>query len=235
MNARRLLTCEHASNFVPARFRPLFARQRQVLATHRGYDPGTLDLGRLFARQLRAPLHVGEVSRLLVELNRSLGHPSLFSEFSRGLEPSERETILARFYHPYRDQVRARIARWVRQRRPVVHLSLHSFTPVLHGEVRNADIGLLYDPRRERERQFCLRWQAILRDALPNLRVRRNYPYQGKADGFTTALRRLFPDAAYAGIELEVNQKWTQPAQEWRQLGTTLAKTFDAAFRQLSR
>ena len=40
----------------------------------------------------------------------------------------------------------------------------------------------------------------------PELSVRFNYPYLGKADGFPTYLRKLFPDN-YSGIELEVNQK----------------------------
>ena len=35
-----LLTCEHASNAVPAPHRPLFARRQGVLATHRAFDIG---------------------------------------------------------------------------------------------------------------------------------------------------------------------------------------------------
>lgn len=37
-----------------------------------------------------------------------------------------------------------------------------------------------------------------------------NYPYRGRADGFTTQLRKRFPIKAYAGVELEVNQKHHQ-------------------------
>ena len=33
-----------------------------------------------------------------------------------------------------------------------------------------------------------------------------NYPYLGKADGFTTSLRQEFQER-YIGIELELNQK----------------------------
>ena len=33
-----------------------------------------------------------------------------------------------------------------------------------------------------------------------------NFPYLGTDDGFTTYLRTKFADADYAGIELEVNQ-----------------------------
>ena len=37
--------------------------------------------------------------------------------------------------------------------------------------------------------------------------MRRNYPYQGRGDGLTRYLRARFDDAAYCGIELEINQK----------------------------
>jgi hypothetical protein len=41
---------------------------------------------------------------------------------------------------------------------------------------------------------------------LPDQRIRMNYPYLGKADGFTTSLRQEFQEQ-YIGIELELNQK----------------------------
>lgn len=40
------------------------------------------------------------------------------------------------------------------------------------------------------------------------MRVRRNYPYAGKADGLTSHLRQRFPSNVYAGIEVEVNQRF---------------------------
>lgn len=88
----------------------------------------------------------------------------------------------------------------------VLHLAIHSFTPVLNGETRNADLGLLYDPGRPSEK----RWADRLHDALdplpPALRIRRNYPYLGKADGLTAALRKKFAARRYAGLEIELNQ-----------------------------
>jgi hypothetical protein len=77
---------------------------------------------------------------------------------------------------------------------------------MLDGIVRNADIGLLYDPRRRGEREWCHAWSRALRAADPALRVRSNYPYRGISDGLTTSLRREFSGSSYMGIELEVNQ-----------------------------
>ena len=47
----------------------------------------------------------------------------------------------------------------------------------------------------------------ILARAAPQLRVRRNYPYLGRADGLPTATRRRWPQDRYIGFELELNQK----------------------------
>ncbi len=202
-----LVTCEHGGNHVPARWRGLFAGREALLASHRGLDIGSMAMARRIAAAFDAPLVASRTCRLLVDLNRSLGHPRLFSALTRPLRREERDRILAHHYRPYRREVESTVARHVAAGRRVLHVSSHSFTPALGGEVRNADVGLLYDPSRREERRFCDSWHAALVAADPTLRVRRNYPYPGKADGLTTYLRRQFPGAHYLGIELEVNQR----------------------------
>ncbi len=146
------------------------------------------------------------VSRLLVDLNRSIGHPQLFSAVTRGVPAELRSKIAERHYRPYRAQAEGLVEEATSRGRRVIHISSHSFTPVLNGKVRRADIGLLYHPGRRAERELSARWKAALALAAPELRVRRNYPYAGKADGLTSYLRRRFAPGAYVGIELEVNQ-----------------------------
>lgn len=77
---------------------------------------------------------------------------------------------------------------------------------LFNGEVRNADLTLLYDSRRKQEARLCRRWVTILHQFDPNLRMRYNYPYRGAADGLTTWLRKRHPETHYLGIELEINQ-----------------------------
>jgi predicted N-formylglutamate amidohydrolase len=148
----------------------------------------------------------GTVSRLLIELNKSQGHPRLFSDFSSGLSGSDKALLLNEYYLPHRAAVRAAIAGQARGGRRSLHIAVHSFTPRLAGEARSADVGLLYDPNRTAEKDLCLRWKAALKEVRPELRVRRNYPYLGVEDGLTTALRCDFQERQYLGIELEVNQ-----------------------------
>jgi predicted N-formylglutamate amidohydrolase len=201
-----LVTCEHGGNRVPARYRELFRGHEDLLDSHRGYDPGALALARDLAAALDAPLVISTVSRLVVDLNRSPYHPRLFSPVTRAAPAAVRREIVTRHYLPYRAEVEARVAAAAARGRRTIHVSAHSFTPVLDGVVRNADVGLLYDPARSGEARLCAAWQAALREAAPALRVRRNYPYAGTSDGLTTHLRRHFGPRAYVGVELEVNQ-----------------------------
>jgi predicted N-formylglutamate amidohydrolase len=99
----------------------------------------------------------------------------------------------------------------------VLHLSVHSFTPVWDDVERDIDIGLLYDPSRARECAFVQDYIDALQSRAPKLRVRRNKPYRGTADGLTTAFRKQFRPTRYLGIELEVSQRFQLgPPGQWR-------------------
>lgn len=223
MSVRYLVTCEHGGNRVLAAYQRLFAGHKALLKTHRGYDPGALALARRLSENLGAPLFYATVSRLVIDLNRSIGHPRLYSEATRPAPLAMRHDILERHYLPYRSRVEAAIAEAAAEGEKVIHLSSHSFTPELNGDVRNADIGLLYDPARPGEANLCLRWQIALKELAPELKVRRNYPYTGKSDGFTAYLRRRFPTEAYVGVELEINQKHVlQGGKRWKKLQETV-------------
>ncbi|HMN97480.1 MAG TPA: N-formylglutamate amidohydrolase [Phycisphaerales bacterium] len=202
-----LVTCEHGGNRVPAAWRELFTGHEALLASHRGWDPGALSIARALARRLDAPAIVSTTTRLLVDLNRSPGNPRVFSELTRPLAIATRRTLLARHHAPHHARVVATIEGLLERHERVVHLGVHSFTPVLEGRVRAIDVALLYDPARPLERRFADRWLAALAALRPDLRLRRNAPYAGVADGLTTLLRRRFPARRYLGIELEVSQR----------------------------
>ncbi len=203
-----VLTCEHAFSTIPQEYKPLFEGAEEVLESHRGYDPGAFDLFSSLSELANFSKHQ-KTGRLLVEVNRSIGHQNLFSEFTQKLSSEEKEELLRQHYFPYRNSVEEKIAEFIEQGEQVWHLSVHSFTPQLKGETRNADIGLLYDPSRKMEKKISADFKKLLQEEIPALKIRYNYPYLGKADGFTTSLRKKFPKQ-YAGIELEVNQKFAE-------------------------
>ncbi len=206
-----VVTCEHASNAVPAQYKRL-GLARSILDSHVAFDLGARDIARFYARALGADLHEGRWSRLVVDLNRSTTHRGLIAERSFGVEipgnaevdDDERARRIRAYHEPYRRAVVQSLARAVEKRGACVHVSVHSFTPVVAGKRRTADVGLLFDPSRASEKQLARRWAHGL--AGSGLRVRLNYPYRGTADGFTSSLRERFPASRYAGIELELNQ-----------------------------
>jgi predicted N-formylglutamate amidohydrolase len=164
-----------------------------------------------------------KVSRLLVDLNRSEGHPHHFSIITRTWSQADRQKLIDRHYTPYRHLVEGTIRRRVDAGERVVHVSVHSFTPVLNGRPRRGDVGFLYDPSRRGEVEFVKRWMEGVQSRQPGLLLRRNYPYRGVSDGLTTYLRGHWGDRVYAGIELEVNQSFPLgPAAAWRELRRNL-------------
>lgn len=227
-----IVTCEHASNAVPVRWRGPFADTPEVLDTHRAWDPGALVLAREFAREFDAPLFKGQVTRLLVDLNRRETGKGVLSDFSRQFDPEKRVQLLNLYHRPYRVAVLDAVQHLLRDHRRLLHLSCHSFTPVLDGQTRSAEIGLLFDPRRKPENQLCLAWRKTLAAALPGQRVKLNYPYKGTSDGMTTWLREQFPAGKYAGIEIELNQSFTmQPPTQWAQVRQALKETLRHCLR----
>jgi predicted N-formylglutamate amidohydrolase len=197
------ISCEHAGNQVPVRYRSLFTSE-EVLNSHRGWDPGALDIAVALSEELDLPCFTHQTTRLLVEVNRSLGHPQLFSEFSQPLGDEDKQLLLDKYYFPYRLRVENALTQLTK---PVLHLSIHSFTPVLNEKVRLTDIGILFDPTRAFENSLSEKLLNSLQQILPGLRIEFNEPYKGIDDGFTTYLRTRFTDEEYAGIEIEVNQK----------------------------
>jgi predicted N-formylglutamate amidohydrolase len=222
-----VLACEHATHRVPRRYRSLFKGRVRVLESHRGWDPGALELARSLARRFDAPLFRGVVTRLLVDLNRSLQSPTLFSEVALRLEEKERLALLARYWEPYRHAVRHCLEQNLKTGK-VLHLSVHSFTPRIRGESRQTDLGLLFDPRRTVEAGFARELRTELQRNLPDLRIDMNEPYSGVSDGLTTTLRTEFPRTRYMGIELEVNQRFSRSDRErWRAIRRGVAKALE--------
>ena len=205
-----MLTCEHASNRLPAAFKK--AVPADVLKTHRAYDIGALLVFRKLVRFAKPEFHCeGKFSRLFVDLNRTITNKSAFSEYYEALESRDKAAAekaraqATAYWKEYRDNVEKFVVN--NKGTEIVHLGIHSFTPVLNGKVRNTDIGILYDPARPQERAYANVIKDEIKRLYPAMKVRFNYPYKGSSDGLTTTLRKKF-GPRYVGIEIEINQKF---------------------------
>ena len=204
MSVAFLISCEHAVNAVPPAHARLFT-DAALLTSHRGWDPGALDTAKAWASALNAPLFAASVTGLLCDCNRSPSNPSVWSSVTRALPPAEKNAILAAWHAPYRTAVGRSAAELLQTHARVLHLAAHSFTPILDGQRRNMDLGLLYDPSRPAEKSLAGAWRRELRRILPELRVRLNAPYRGISDGLPAALRKCLGEH-YLGVEVEFNQ-----------------------------
>jgi predicted N-formylglutamate amidohydrolase len=94
-----VLVCEHASNYLPTRYRGL-GLPKQELSRHIAWDIGAAELTRHLATRLGAIAFLAGASRLLVDCNRPLDSPTLIPEISeipipgnRNIDDSERGTL----------------------------------------------------------------------------------------------------------------------------------------------
>ena len=223
-----IITCEHGGNKLPEEYKNLIPQN--VLNSHKGWDPGALEIFKNFCLIPNYFSLVSETSRLLIELNRSIDHRNLFSNYSKNLSAKDKKLIIEKFYSPFRKIILEKIKAAIKSGFTVIHLSIHTITPTLNGKKRNTDIGILYDPKSEGEKNFsALFKEDILKKS--DLKVRFNYPYLGISDGHTSYLRKKNGYKKYLGIELEVNQKfYFEKNNGFDQIINILKDAFESSF-----
>lgn len=202
-----IITCEHYTNHIPQEYQHLFAGNGDILELHNAYDIGSDKIAEGICDIAKLPLHKGNISRLLIDFNRNLHNPQVYSKFSENLPNEEKVNLINNYYKPYRDAVEADIKKLIDSNYQVLHLSMHTFTPNFNNIFRNVDIGILYDPRSHAEKEVSRVIKRFIINENSKYIVRLNYPYKGRSDGFTTTLRKKYPAIDYLGIEIECNQR----------------------------
>ncbi|MBD3764064.1 MAG: N-formylglutamate amidohydrolase [Rhodobacterales bacterium] len=213
---RVVLVCEHASNAMPAPWGDLglTADQRQA---HIAWDPGALGLARGLALRLGAVLVHAPVSRLIYDCNRAPDSPGAMPERSEnhdipgnhGLEQSARAARTRAVYLPFHATLSAEIARRLALGLRPVLVTVHSFTPVYHGQPRAVEFGVIHDADAGLARAIAAGGAAA------GLVTRLNEPYSA-ADGVTHTLRlQALPyGLPNAMLELRNDLIADAPAQE---------------------
>lgn len=228
LDSRQLLvSCEHASKRLPAGMKA----SAGMLDLHIAWDPGALQIAERLADMFDAPLHAGQYSRLVVDLNRTVGNSALVRRrsdghripFNRGLTADEIQRRVEQYYLPYRNAVCEGVARAIEQHGRCVHLCIHTYTPQLGNNVRGNDIGLLHDPHRQPEAPLVRELRAALSERT-GLVVWLNRPYSGTADGILPRIREMHDGASYIAIELEVNQKFAERPQQLTSIATAFGE-----------
>ncbi|RUV71253.1 MAG: N-formylglutamate amidohydrolase [Mesorhizobium sp.] len=147
-----VLTCDHASNFLPPEFGTLGLAAGE-LSRHIAWDPGALPVARRMAEALDATLVETRISRLVIDCNRPLDAPDLVPPVSEttaipgnaGLTAEGRARRIALAYDPFHAAIEDVISERQASGRQTWLVAVHSFTPVYKGVPRPWEIGIIHD------------------------------------------------------------------------------------------
>lgn len=197
-----VLVCDHASNAVPPDVTPLGLPDADM-QRHIAWDVGargvTLDL----AAQLGGHAVLSRWSRLVIDPNRGADDPTLVMkiydgsiiEGNRHVDSAEVERRLEALWRPYHAAVDDAIDR---AGADAVLVSVHSFTPQLHGRPKRPwHIGLLWD----QDDRLVVPLLARLR-AESDLVVGDNEPYSGQLKGDAMMTHGTGRDVPHVLIEI---------------------------------
>jgi predicted N-formylglutamate amidohydrolase len=198
-----VLSCEHASNRLPAGW-AWPAADTWIEAAHWAWDPGAAAITRALADALGAPAVLARFTRLLVDPNRDAASPTLFRDVADGrlirmnesLPSPERQRRIATLYRPFHDAFASVVA----SAPEADLLSIHTFTPVYEGgPPRPMEIGVLF----EREEALAQALAQKLDQA--GWRVALNEPYSGQGGNMFSVDDQALNFGRRA-IEIEVRQ-----------------------------
>lgn len=199
-----LLVCDHASCRFPLSLGDMgldpFARR-----CHLAIDIGAGSLTEHLAQGLGVTAVLAQYSRLIVDCNRQLMDPGAFLEYGDGilvpgnrhLSRAEKDRRADAIYWPYHHAIDEQIKRLKAVGPPPAFISVHSFTPVLDGESRHWEIGVLWDKDQSLSDIFIEEFRAA------GYKTGDNEPYSGKApQDFTIDHHAETIGLPHVGIEI---------------------------------
>ncbi|MDD9876600.1 MAG: N-formylglutamate amidohydrolase [Magnetovibrio sp.] len=207
-----LLVCDHASRAVPAKLDRLGLGD-PAFERHIAFDIGAAGVARRLAESLDAQLVLAGYSRLVIDVNRPIGHPdSIVEEIdgtpipgNAGLDEADKRRRIRELFEPYHDAVNRALARLWERGTPPALFSVHSFSPGYGGTPRPWDIGVLWN----RDPRIAVPLMEKL-EAL-GLNVGDNEPYSGQQLAYTIDMHG--GSAGLANCVIEINQDQVRDAQ----------------------
>ncbi len=177
-----LLVCDHASCRFPKSLGDMgldpFARR-----CHLAVDIGAGPLTERLAESLGVTAVLAQYSRLVMDCNRQLMDPSAYLEYgdgtvvpgNRNLHQADKDLRASTLYWPYHDALDKQVQRLSKLGPPPAFIAIHSFTPVMNGEARPWEMGVLWDTDMRLRNIFLEGFRAA------GYFVGDNEPYSGKA------------------------------------------------------
>jgi predicted N-formylglutamate amidohydrolase len=227
-----LIVVDHAGRAVPGRLQGL-GLSETAFDLHIAYDIGALGLARRLADTLGAMVISQTYSRLVIDCNRGPNEAAAMVEVSdgvavpgnRGLAAEARAARALEIHQPYHRRIgEALAARRARGLRTVL-LCQHSFTPILGGDARPWDVGVLHLG----DSAISQAMLGLLR-AKGDLTVGDNQPYAMDGTDFTAPFHVRTQGCEM--LELEVRQDLIADAAGQEVMAARLARLLAEALRQ---
>jgi len=199
-----LFSCEHATCAVPEAYRELFKGAEDAVASSEGWEPGSLNLAQAFSMKFHTPLVHGDVTRLLIDLERD--GDARWSRISEKLPEATRAKIADRHERPYRTHLVQRIGDGLRRQLPVLHVMIHT-SPEADGRVLLESFAGMR-PAEE----LASAWRSLLRAAdLDVLHL-----HNAQATALESFLAAQFAGTVYVPLRLTVAQSFFLEGKPWR-------------------
>ena len=221
-----VVICEHASAYIPAEFDNLGLAD-EMLLSHVVWDPGAMSLAEEIAERLDATLIAAKTSRLVYDCNRPPRAPDAIPARSEvvdvpgnaNLSADQKAERVKAYYEPFHTAV-AEIIAGIEN--PIL-VTVHSFTPIFHGNLRDVEIGILHDSDSRLA-------DALLSTSSANTprNVRRNEPY-GPTDGVTHTLKEHALPQGLLNVMLEVRNDLIASEAEQIAMAKMMSKWLESA------
>ena len=231
---RMVFVCEHASCAFPAEFGTL-GLTPALQTAHIAWDLGALGLARALALRLDGPLIHAEVSRLIYDCNRPPDAPGAMAAQSeihdipgnQGLSPAQKYARVTAVYEPFHATLRSELLRRFTLGLQPVLVTIHSFTPVWHGQTRAVEFGVIHDA------DPSLAHAVVQTARTVPLITRLNEPYSA-SDDVTHTLRLHATPYGLPSVMLEIRNDLIATPDAQTRMAALLAPVLARALASLS-
>ncbi len=215
-----VLVCEHASHYIPESFDGL-GLTSEARFSHAAWDPGAFPVAQEMSNLLDARLVSSGVSRLVYDCNRPPTAPDAMPMRSEvidvpgnvDLSETDRAARTQLYYQPFEMQ----LAEVVQKTTDPIIVTVHSFTPVYHGNLRAVEIGILHDVD---VRLADAMMQTAAEHTSANVQI--NEPY-GPENGVTHTLKEHAVKHGHMNVMLEIRNDLIETAEQQKDMAATLA------------
>ena len=223
-DTRVIIVCDHATNRIPKALGEL-GLDEQHLRDHIAWDIGAAAVTRRLQSRFGATAVLGNYSRLVVDLNRSMSDRSAIPPISDGtlvpgnlgLDAAARAARARALFEPYHAVIDQYIAAKLDAGIVPVFFGVHSFTPRFHGTQRPWHAGILWD----RDPRLALPMLASLRREA-GLFIGDNEPYSGRLRyGYSVEVHAT--EVGLANVLIEMREDQVAGAEEQQRTADLLA------------